>query len=336
MNTTSSQKIGVIGGGAWGTALAEAFSFSGKKTLLYVRNSLVTQEINHHHHHSTYFGSLPLTPTLNASSNIKDFDDKDVLILAVPAQAIRSVVETLKPVLTKKNPPLIIASKGIEKNSGLFLSEIIENISPQSPVAILSGPSFAHEVAAHYPTALTLACQDKHLNDHLQKILSSSIFRLYTSSDMIGVQIGGALKNVIAIAAGIVIGANLGENARAALITRGLSEISLLGKACKAYPETIFGLSGLGDLLLTAMSNRSRNTTLGLALGRNENLDTFLKERTGVAEGLHTASSLQILIQKFNLDLPICHAVFAILENKVSIPEAIKDLLSRPLKHELS
>ncbi|HQS84559.1 MAG: hypothetical protein B7Y25_06580 [Alphaproteobacteria bacterium 16-39-46] len=334
MNSTSSQKIGVIGGGAWGTALAEAYAFSKNQTLLYVRNPDITEEINNTHENSRYLKGIPLSPDLRASSSLHDFEFCDVLILAVPAQALRSSLNDLIPFLSKKNPPLVIAAKGIENTSGFFMSEVVQSVSSESPLAILSGPSFAHEVAAHYPTALTLGAQDPDLRLSLQKTLSNSVFRLYTSSDILGIQIGGALKNVLAIAAGVVIGANLGENARAALITRSLSEMSLLGKTLACTPETIFGLSGLGDLLLTAMSNHSRNTSFGMALGKGDNIDTILKERINVTEGVHTARSLRVLIEKFKLDLPICSAVFSILEKKASIQDTVDALLARPLKHE--
>lgn len=334
MNTTSSQKIGIIGGGAWGTALAEAYAFSKNKTLLYVRNPLIAQEINQSHKNSTYLKGVSLTPTLKASSSLADFEDCEILILAVPAQALRSTLSDLSSFLKKKNPPLVIASKGIETISGFFMSEVTQAVLPETPFAILSGPSFAHEVAAHYPTALTLGVQNSTLRFLLQQKLSNSIFRLYTSSDILGIQIGGALKNVIALAAGVVIGANLGENARAALITRGLSEMSLLGKVFHVHPETIFGLSGLGDLLLTAMSPYSRNTSLGMALGKGKDINKILKERINVTEGIHTACSLRVLINKFKLDLPICTAVFSILEKTTSIQDAIESLLTRPLKYE--
>ncbi|MBS0185668.1 MAG: NAD(P)-dependent glycerol-3-phosphate dehydrogenase [Proteobacteria bacterium] len=336
MNLTPSQKIGIIGGGAWGTALAEAYAFSKNETLLYVRNPVLAEEINQTHENSVYLKGLPLSLNLKASSSLKTFESCEVLFLAIPAQALRSALMDLLPFLKKKNPPLIITAKGIEYTSGFFMSEVVQSISPQSPFAILSGPSFAHEVAAHYPTALTLGAQNPDLCLFLQKRLSNPILRLYTSSDILGIQIGGAIKNVIAIAAGIVIGANLGENARASLITRSLSEMSLLGKALASNPETIFGLSGLGDLLLTAMSNHSRNTSLGMALGKGSDIDVILKERINVTEGVHTARSLRILIEKFKLDLPICTAVFSILEKKASIQDTVEALLARPLKNETS
>jgi len=336
MNFVPSQKIGIIGGGAWGTALAEAYAFSKNETLLYVRNPALAEEINQNHENALYLRGLPLSPSLKASSSINSLESCDVLFLAIPAQALRTTLMDIIPFLKKKNPPLIIAAKGIEYTSGFFMSEVIQSVSPQSPFAVLSGPSFAHEVAAHYPTALTLGAQNPDLCVFLQKRLSNSILRLYTSSDILGIQIGGAIKNVIAIAAGIVIGANLGENARASLITRSFSEMRLLGKALGSNPETIFGLSGLGDLLLTAMSNHSRNTSLGMELGRGDDIDIILKERINVTEGVHTARSLRILIEKFKLDLPICTAVFSILEKKASVQDTIDTLLSRPLKNETS
>ena len=336
MNHLSHQKIGIIGGGAWGTALGEVYATHQNQTLLYTREVDLAQEINTFHHNSMYLKGFFLTPTLRASSSLNDFKECDILLLCPPAQALRTTIEDLLPILPIKNPPLIIASKGIEKDSGLLMSEIIEELTPKSPYAVLSGPSLAHEVVAHFPTALTLSCDHKDLCQHLQKVLSTPTLRLYRSYDPIGVQLSGALKNVIAIAAGIVIGAGLGENARAALITRGLIEMRALGKKYDALPETFSGLSGLGDLMLTAMSDRSRNTSFGIALGRQEDTDALLKERLSVTEGFHTAASVQILAKKFDLDLPICTAVFSILEKKISIQNAIKTLLSRPLKNEIS
>lgn len=334
MNHNPITKIAILGGGSWGTALAQAFAQTKNPTLIYARNSEIVQDINTHHQNSKYLPGFSLSSYLISSSQMSDLENQDILILATPAQSLRLVVKELRPFLAKKNPPLIIASKGIEKKSGLLMTEVIGEISPLSPLAVLSGPSFSHEVVALYPTALTLGCTDPALLLSLQTILSSKVFRLYTSSDIIGIQIGGALKNVLSIAAGIVIGRGLGENARAALITRGLSEMAILGKALNATPETFFGLSGLGDLLLTAMSQNSRNTSFGIALGSGKKKEDLLKESPYVIEGVYTAESLQILIQKFNLDLPICRAVFSVLNGSITIETAIETLLARPLTHE--
>jgi glycerol-3-phosphate dehydrogenase (NAD(P)+) len=255
-------------------------------------------------------------------------------LLAPPAQHLHTLVRATAKIAKSKDAPVIIASKGIETGTGSLLGDIVTAEMPGHPVAILSGPSFAIEVAQGLPTALTLAIRDKGVGEALAATMATPGFRLYLTDDVIGAQVGGAVKNVLAIASGIVAGRKMGENARAALITRGLAEMVRLGVACGGRPETLMGLSGLGDLVLTCSSIQSRNLSLGIELGMGKTLADILAARTGVTEGVTTAAAAHVLAKKHKIEMPIVAAVDAVLNRKADIDAEIKGLLARPLKAE--
>jgi len=324
--------IGVIGGGAWGTALA-ALSAEQGNTLLWARNAEVVDSINATHTNPLYLPDVKLPATLRATARLADLKDCDALVLAVPAQTLRPFAEAIRNALPLK-APIVIAAKGIEISTGLLPGDVLAELLPGRPLAILSGPNFATEVARGLPSASTLACADAALGAQLVQRLGRPTFRPYLSDDVIGAQIGGAVKNVLAIACGIVIGRKLGDNARAALITRGLAEMSRLGLALGAKRETLMGLSGLGDLVLTCSGTQSRNLSLGIALGEGKTLEQIMGARRTVAEGVHTARAIEALAGKHGVDMPICAAVDAVLHKFASIDETLAALLARPFRTE--
>ncbi|MEK9969370.1 MAG: NAD(P)H-dependent glycerol-3-phosphate dehydrogenase [Ferrovibrio sp.] len=325
-------RIGVIGGGAWGTALA-ALSAEQGDTLLWARNAEVVSSINTKHSNPLYLPYVKLPPDLKATADLGAMQDCDALVLAVPAQTLRSFAEAIRSTLPVTTP-IVIAAKGIEISTGLLPAEVLAELLPGRQLAILSGPNFAAEIARRMPAASTLACADAALGAALVQRLGRPTFRPYLSDDVPGAQIGGAVKNVLAIACGIVIGRRLGDNARAALITRGLAEMTRLGLALGARRETLTGLSGLGDLVLTCSGMQSRNLSLGVALGEGETLDAILTARRTVAEGVHTARAIEALAGKHGVDMPICAAVDAVLHKSASIDDMLAALLARPFKTE--
>lgn len=324
------ERVGIVGAGAWGTALAQIAARAGRDSLIWAFEPAVARAINRDRENPGYLPGVALDPRIRATDQLDDLVTADVLLFAGPAQFCRSLCRALPP----SSAPMVICSKGLERGTGALLSEVVAAIRPTAKLAILSGPSFASEVAAGMPAALTLACADEPLGYHLIRSLGSAGFRLYWTPDLIGPQIGGALKNVLAIAAGVVMGRGLGENARSALLTRGLSEMMRLGDALGAERATLSGLSGLGDLVLTATSSVSRNTTLGIALGQGRALADILSERQTVAEGVATTDATLTLAQRHHLDMPIVSAVAAILTDGVDIDGTIAALLSRPFKAE--
>ena len=277
--TFSFDTFGIVGTGAWGTALAVAAQRAGRDVILWARRADLATSLNEKHENTAYLPGIPLPAPLRATTDASDLAACNALILATPAQHLRATAKLLAPVLPA-TVPLIVASKGIELTTHKLMSEVLAQELPRNPVAVLSGPSFAAEVARDLPAALTLASEWG--TESLARALSSPTLRLYTTDDIIGTQIGGAIKNVLAIACGIVAGRALGENARAALMTRGLAEIMRLGTALGARSETMMGLSGLGDIALTCSSPQSRNMSLGLALGQGRNLDDILASRSNV------------------------------------------------------
>jgi glycerol-3-phosphate dehydrogenase (NAD(P)+) len=319
--------VAVIGAGAWGTALAAVATRAGRDVVLYARSTEAAA-------HMTATRENPRLPGVNldarivVSSDIAAAARADVILLAVPAQNLREAVTELAPHLAAATP-VIACAKGIERGTHKFMTEIIAEAAPDAVPAILSGPSFASDVARGLPTAVTLATKDEALASALVLALGSSSFRPYHTSDIRGVEIGGAAKNVLAIAAGIVVGKQLGASAQAALTTRGFSELVRLGRACGARTETMSGLSGLGDLILSCASPQSRNFSLGIALGRGER-----PARDRLAEGEFTAPVLIELADSKNVDMPVSSAVAAILGGTSTIDEAIENLLTRPFKAE--
>lgn len=326
-------KIGVLGGGAWGTALAAAACRAGSEVLVQAREPEVVEAINTGHVNSLFLPDAGLDPRIRATTAVTEAIDADVVLVVTPAQHLREALEGVAG-QWPKDVPAVICSKGIEQETCALMSEIAAEALPGAPVAILSGPTFAIEVALDRPTAVTVASRSAGVNDRVIPALSSSRFRIYGSDDVIGSQIGGAVKNVLAIACGIVEGRNLGDNARAALITRGLAEIVRLGAAKGARPETLSGLSGLGDLTLTCNAMQSRNFSLGVALGEGRSLDEIVGSRNSIAEGVFTASSVTELARRLGVEVPICTAVDGVINHFAAIDATIESLLSRPLKDE--
>ncbi|WP_419798370.1 MAG: NAD(P)H-dependent glycerol-3-phosphate dehydrogenase [Terasakiella sp.] len=327
-------KVGVIGAGAWGTALACAMQRAGNEVLLQAYEPEVAEAINRSHTNPIYLPNTNLNPNIRATSDLADIIDSDVILMVAPAQHVRATCKALKP-LWKKSTSLLICAKGIELDSGLIMSEVVADELPDAEIGILSGPTFAIEVANALPSACTLAMEEMDRAMTMAKVVGSSRFRIYASDDIVGAQIGGAVKNVLAIASGMASGKGFGDNARAALITRGISELTRLGVAKGAKPETLMGLSGMGDLTLTCNSMQSRNFSLGVALGQGEKLEDILKVRKAVTEGVFTARSVCKLAASLHVDMPICKAVNRILNEGADINEVVDDLLARPFREEI-
>jgi glycerol-3-phosphate dehydrogenase (NAD(P)+) len=325
------QNIGIIGGGAWGTALATVARRAKRDVLLWTYEPEVAAAINGKHENKLFLPGIALDKKIKATNKLADLSSCDVLLLAVPAQHTRAIVKQLTGTNGK---PVVICAKGIKQKTAKLLSEIVSEELPKAKLAVLSGPSFAAEVAQDKPTALTLASKDKVLGEALVRALGTKHFRLYLTDDVIGAQIGGAVKNVLAVACGIAAGCKLGDNARAALITRGLAELVRLGNAMGAKPETLMGLSGLGDLVLTCSSLQSRNMSLGMALGKGTTLADILAKRHSVTEGVFTAAAAKLLADKHKVDMPIVTAVDAVLNKGAAIVDTIEALLARPMKTE--
>ncbi len=328
------RKFGIIGGGAWGTALANAATANGGVAVIWAREADVVEAINRSHRNPVFLPDIEINPFVRASGDIAEACNAEAILLSTPAQHIRAICQQAAAHV-KPGVPVVICAKGIELETGRLLSEVVAEILPDAPVGVLSGPTFAHEVARKLPTAVTLAIADAGLGDRLVAGLGSAAFRPYRSSDVTGAQIGGAVKNVIAIASGIVTGRGLGENARAALMTRGLAEMMRLGLALGARADTLMGLSGMGDLVLTCSSATSRNMSLGLALARGESLKSYLAGGRGrTAEGAYTASAVVARASRHGVDMPISGAVDAILNHDADIDAAIEALLRRPFRGE--
>lgn len=326
-------RIGVVGGGAWGTALAQTLTASGRDVTIWAREADVVSDINERNVNRTYLPDIPLDPKLSATADLGGLGAADAILLVCPAQHLRSVATTLSPSM-RSGVPVIVCAKGVERGTGKLMAHVVAETIPHATLAILSGPSFAADVARGLPTAVTLACQDEALGEVLAERLGALQFRIYWSDDIVGVELGGALKNVLAIAAGIVDGKGLGASAHAALVTRGFAEMRRLGRALGAQPRTLMGLSGLGDLVLTCGSPQSRNMSLGRALGQGESLDAVLSKRVAVTEGVFTTAAVVKLAAQKGVEMPITEAVHAILEGQLSVDAAILELMSRPLKAE--
>jgi glycerol-3-phosphate dehydrogenase (NAD(P)+) len=325
--TRSYKSVAVIGAGAWGTALASVAARAGRGVMLYARDSAAAAHMNATRENARLPG-VRLEADIAVTDNLARAVRVDIILLAVPAQYLREAVTALAPHLAAATP-VIACAKGIERGTHQFMTEVIAETAPGAIPGILSGPSFANDVARGLPTAVTLATKDESLAAAWAQALGSATFRPYHTSDVRGVEIGGAAKNVLAIAAGIVAGKKLGASAQAALTTRAFSEVMRLGRACGARSETLAGLSGLGDLILTCSSVQSRNFSLGVALGRGENA-----RRDKLAEGEFTAPVLIELAASKNVELPVSKAVAAILSGAMTVDEAIESLLTRPFRAE--
>jgi glycerol-3-phosphate dehydrogenase (NAD(P)+) len=324
------ETVGIVGAGAWGTALAQTAARAGRRVVLYARDAEVVTAISRERRNPHHFADIELERAIRPTGAIEETAASDALLLAVPAQSVRILCEELPP----SDAPLVICAKGFETATGLRLSEVVGEVRPAARIAALSGPNFAREVALGLPGATTLGCADPELGRALAEALSSPQLRVYRTSDLVGVEVGGAVKNVLAIAAGIVIGRGLGENARAALITRGLAELARLGEAMGARRTTLMGLSGLGDVLLSCMSLTSRNMALGHAIGRGADPEELRARPGPLTEGVLTAGAVVRLAARHRVEMPISAAVDAILEGRIEVDAALDSLMRRPLKAE--
>ncbi|PPR60199.1 MAG: Glycerol-3-phosphate dehydrogenase [NAD(P)+] [Alphaproteobacteria bacterium MarineAlpha4_Bin2] len=327
-------KITIIGSGAWGTALACVIRRNGHEAVMWVRETEVAESINKNRGNPLFLPGVQLEHDIIATTDlVASTTDADAILLVVPSQFLRRITEALAAGL-KSAVPLVICAKGIEQGTCSLMTEVVEESTGNQPVAVLSGPTFAKEVAAGLPTAITLACADSIVGEGLIKLLGGERFRPYLSDDPIGAEIGGAVKNVLAIACGIVTGKKFGDNARAALITRGIAEMVRLGTAKGGKFETMMGLSGLGDLTLTCNGAQSRNMSLGMALGQGKILAEVLGERRSVAEGVDTSRSVVALAKNLGVEMPICDAVNRILHDDEDVDDVVQALLRRPFRVE--
>ena len=321
--------IAVLGAGAWGTALALACARAGRSVALWEQDPANAERLKKQHE-SQFLPGIRLDDRIAIASDLAEAARAAAILLVVPAQAVRAVIQALAPALVERTP-VIVCAKGIERGSKKFMTEVIAECAPKASPAILSGPSFAADVARGMPTAVTLAAADGKLAAELAQAVGSATLRPYHSNDVRGVEIGGAAKNVLAVAAGVVMGRGLGASALAALTTRGFAELVRFGKAYGAKAETMMGLSGLGDLFLTCSSPQSRNFTFGIKLGRGERPDSI---HAGLAEGVFTAPVLLEMARDQSVDMPISAAVAALLTGKVTVDAVIESLLTRPFKAE--
>ncbi len=331
------QKIAVIGAGSWGSALAAMAKRAGRDVMLYARDSGLAHAINTTHENPMYLPNIPLDTGIHATANMEEaVSDADLILFVTPAQYMRETLERMKPYVPA-GVPIVNCSKGIEIATGYLLADVAAEVLPGQPYAVLSGPTFATEAVRGLPSAATLATHaPQDLAMHWAAALKSKTFRPYVSDDPVGVEVCGALKNVIAIACGIVQGQGLGQNARAAVMTRGMAEIRRFGQLRGAKTETFLGLAGVGDVMLTCNSMTSRNFSLGAALGEGQTLAQILETRRSVAEGVATAKAVTQAAKKMNVEMPICQSVDHILHHGAKVEDVIFDLLSRDIKTENS
>lgn len=328
----SARKIGVIGAGAWGTALANTASRAGNQAVLFERDSQLAASIEKKRVNELFLPGVPLEKSVSVTASPGEIAACDIVLLVVPTQSCREAMRTFASVL-KDRTPVVVCAKGIEQGTRKFVTQVVADAAPHCTPAILSGPSFASDVGRGLPTAVTLAAEDEDLATSLSESLRSPAFRVYHTSDVRGVEVGGAAKNVYAIASGIAVGRKLGASAHAALTTRGFGEMARLGRCLDARPETLMGLSGLGDLILTASSPQSRNYTFGFAVG--EGKPVYQASGGKLAEGSFTASVLVELARANGLELPIAEAVDDILQERADVGDAIAKLLARPVGSEI-
>lgn len=331
---TGETHIGVVGSGAWGTTLAILANRAGSRATLWTRNPMVADSITNQRVNAHYLPDIFIDPAIAVTRELGAFKACDAVILTIPAQSLRTVCISLSDLISS-SVPLVIATKGIERGSLMLMSEVVQSILPHNPVAILSGPNFAGEAAHGAPTASALATHHPRLAEKLAFALGGKFFRLYINDDPVGTQIGGAVKNVLAIACGMAIGHGLGENTRSALITRGLVEMSRLARAKGGREETLFGLAGVGDVVLSCTSVKSRNYALGYNIGKGVPItDIVHTGKAGLTEGVATAESVTQLAQKLGVAMPIAHAVYDILSGALPVQGAIERLLERPISME--
>ena len=328
---TSSGLIGIAGAGAWGTALAHVAASAGRPVALWARDPAHVDAMKAERRNDRFLPGLPLHEAISPTADLARLAQADAVLLVTPAQSTRTMAAALAPVLPASTP-LVLCAKGLERGTNLFLSDVVRGIRPEAPVAVLSGPSFANDVARGLPTAVTLACPDGALARSLAEALSGPAFRVYHGTDLRGVEIGGAAKNVLAIACGAVVGRGLGESAKAALMARGFAELLRFAEGFGAARETLMGLSGLGDLVLTASSAQSRNFAFGERLGRG--IPPGEAGGGKLAEGALTAPVLVAMARERGIDMPVAAAVAAVIAGGLTLPQAIDALMQRPLKRE--
>lgn len=331
--TAPFETVSVLGAGAWGTALAQVAAAAGRRVLIWAREPDVVEAINGTHENPIFLPGIPLHPSIRATGALDAAAGAQLILAAPPAQHMRSVLRGMRTQLAKGGA-VTLCAKGVERGTLALMADVLAEELPAVTPAVLSGPGFAKDVARGLPTATTIASPDRAYAQRVVATLGLPTFRPYVADDLVGAEIGGAVKNVIAIACGMAEGKRLGDGARAALITRGFAELSRLGLAMGARAETLSGLCGLGDLVLTCASLNSRNTSLGAALGEGRALNEILAERRSVAEGMESAPAVAALAKRHGVEMPICEAVDAILANRVTIDGAIAMLLSRPFKSE--
>lgn len=328
------QHIAVIGAGSWGTALAHLVSAHTARVTLVPRSHEMAQSINEHHRNPRYLTELALSDNITATTDWATIITAEVIVMAVPTSAIRNTARSLEEAGLSPQSILVSVAKGIERGSGMRMSEVIQQVLPHNPVAVLSGPNHAEEVMQQLPTCTVIGCEDDSIGTALRETFSGDSFRSYSSTDCIGVEWGGAMKNIYAIAAGIITGLQLGDNAMSALITRALAEMTRLGTACGAEPQTFAGLSGVGDLVTTCYSHHSRNHRVGLALAQGLTVDQACDELGMVAEGVRNAQSIYEQAQLREVEVPLLRAVYSVLYQGISPDQAIKALFTRELKAE--
>jgi len=330
---TDFTSVGVIGGGAWGTALAQSCARCGLEVRIQAREAEVVESINVRHENEVFLPGVKLDPGVKAVADLADLADCDFILAVPPAQHMRAVLTDFAPHVAA-GTPIVLCSKGVERGTLKLMTDVLREAVPQARVAVLSGPSFAADVVRGLPTAVTLACEDAELGEALAQAVAAPAFRPYLADDLIGAEVGGAIKNVLAIACGISEGRGLGRSAHAGLITRGFAEMTRIGVAMGGRAETVAGLCGLGDLVLTCSSPQSRNMSVGMALGSGQTLYQALEGRRSVAEGVDSAPAVRQLVAKLEVEAPICEAIAAILAGEIDVDQAIDGLLNRPLKAE--
>lgn len=327
------KSAGVIGAGAWGTALAQVCARAGLDTILWARELEVVESIRERRENALFLPGVALHEALTVTPDLADLAGCDLILAVPPAQHMRATLAAFAP-HARPGLPVVLCSKGVERGTLKLMAEVLAETIPHSVTAVLSGPSFAGEVSRGLPAAVTLACPDETVGRAVAEAIAIPTFRPYLVDDVIGAETGGALKNVLAIACGISEGMGMGRSAHAALITRGFAEMQRVGEALGAKPETVAGLCGLGDLVLTCSSPQSRNMSVGLALGRGQTLEEALSGKLSVAEGVESAPAVRQLAAKLGVETPICEAVAAILAGEIGVQDALGALLSRPLKSE--
>ena len=326
-------QVGVLGAGAWGTALAQTAALAGRDVLLWARRKDVAVGITARRENAHRLEGVMLDERITATHQIERLGGCDLILSVGPAQQTRAILDQLAPHIAT-GVPVVMCSKGVELGSHLFMTGVLEEVLPDHPAAALSGPGFAHEVATGLPAAVTLAAADPQIGARLMDSLAHPTFRPYLSDDLIGTEVGGAVKNVLAIACGVVSGRRLGQSAHAAIVTRGLAEMTRLTVALGGRADTIQGLCGVGDLVLTCSNLTSRNMSLGHALGMDLRLSEIMAERDEVTEGVATAPAICAIAERHGVDMPICQAVNAVLNESLSVDQAMNALLARPLKRE--